>query len=175
MPKNIKITKEQYKKLIESKEDDFSYLSNDDTKPCDGQLNITANGKVEYDKNGKPVKADDVQKMLTPQSYRRYRAYGNISPRCMREGVAIDDSNDFYDVGGFKNKELNTLTDDNEKDNLVKIPKGVENKINILLDSIKSSNLSPKQQAIVLNKIIEALNYDEIPNQWKKELINDLK
>ena len=26
-----------------------------------------------------------------------------------------------------------------------------------------------------LNKIIEELDYDNIPNQWKKELINDLK
>ena len=175
MPKNIKITEEQYKKILESTEDDFSYLSNNDTKPYDGQVNITANGKIEPDKNAKPVTADKVQHSLTPQSYRRYRSYGNISPRCMREGVEINQSNDFYDVKGFNNKELNTLTDKDDKDNLVKIPKGVETKINILLDSIKSLNLSPKQQAIVLNKIIEALDYDAIPNQWKKELINDLK
>lgn len=175
MPKNIKITEEQYKKILESKEDDFSYLTNSDTKPYDGQLNITANGKTEPDENANPVTADKVQRSLTPQSYRRYRSYGNISPRFMREGIDVDQSRDFYDVKGFNNEELNTLTDNDDKDNLVKIPKSVENKLNILLDSIKSLSLSPKQQAIVLNKIIEALDYDAIPNQWKKELINDLK
>ena len=84
-------------------------------------------------------------------------------------------SDDFYDVKGFHNAELNTLTNDNDKDNLVKIPQSIERKLDILLDSIKQSNLTPKQQAIVLNKIIEELDYDNIPNQWKKELINDLK
>ena len=93
----------------------------------------------------------------------------------MREGVELDQSNDFYDMKGFNNSELNTLTNGNSKDNLVKIPQSIEKKLDVLLDSIKQSNLTPKQQAIVLNKIIEELDYDNIPNQWKKELINDLK
>ena len=93
----------------------------------------------------------------------------------MREGVDLDKSNDFYDMKGFYNAELNILTNNNDKDNLVKIPQSIERKLDILLDSIKQSNLTPKQQAIVLNKIIEELDYDNIPNQWKKELINDLK
>ena len=93
----------------------------------------------------------------------------------MREGVEMDKSNDFYDVKGFNNTELNMLTNGNDKDNLVKIPQSIERKLNILLDSIKQNRLTPKQQAIVLNKIIEELDYDNIPNQWKKELINDLK
>ena len=87
----------------------------------------------------------------------------------------IDERNDFYDVNGFQSKELNTLTNDNEKDNLIKIPYSIEHKLNILLDSIKELNLTPKQQGIILNKVIETLDYDSIPNQWKKELINDLK
>ena len=73
------------------------------------------------------------------------------------------------------NSVYNMLTNDNDKDNLIKIPQSIERKLDILLDSIKQSNLSPKQQAIILNKIIEKLDYDNIPNQWKKELINDLK
>ena len=93
----------------------------------------------------------------------------------MREGVELDQSNDFYDMKGFYNAELNTLTNGDSKDNLVKIPQSIEKKLDVLLDSIKQSNLTPKQQAIVLNKIIEELDYDNIPNQWKKELINDLK
>ena len=175
MPKNIKITEKQYKMLQEEIDDSFTYFSDSDTKPYDGQVNISANGKIDGETNAKPTTADKVQHSLTPQGYGRYRSYGNISPRTMREGVEIDKSNDFYDVKGFNNTELNVLTNGNDKDNLVKIPQSIERKLDILLDSIKQNRLTPKQQAIVLNKIIEELDYDNIPNQWKKELINDLK
>lgn len=175
MSKNIKVTEKQYKRIQEEMDNDFIYFTNNDTKPYDGQVNISANGKIDGETNANPTSADKVQHSLTPQGYGRYRSYGNISPRSMREGVDLDNSNDFYDVKGFNNKELNTLTNDNNKDNLVKIPQSIEAKLDILLDSIKQSNLTPKQQAIVLNKMIEELDYDTIPNQWKKELINDLK
>jgi hypothetical protein len=176
MSRNIKISEEQYKMLQEANEDMFPYVTDSDFKPFDGYGNITADGKKDgvtpADKN---TTSDDHAAKLTMQGWNRYRTYGNIYPTTMREGVDIDQKKDFYDTKGFNNAELNTLTDDDETDNLVKIPQGIENKLNILLDSIKQSNLSPKQQAIVLNKIIEELDYDSIPNQWKKELINDLK
>lgn len=175
MSKNIKITEKQYKMLQEEIDNDFIYFTDNDTKPYDGQVNITTNGKIDGETNAKPTTADKVQQSLTPQGYGRYRCYGNISPRTVREGVEIGQSDDFYDMKGFNNPELNTLTNDDNKDNLVKIPQSIERKLDILLDSIKQSNLTPKQQAIVLNKIIEELDYDTIPNQWKKELINDLK
>lgn len=175
MPKNIKITEKQYQRIQEEIDNDFIYFTNNDTKPYDGQVNISANGKIDGETNAKPTSGDKVQQSLTPQGYGRYRCYGNISPRTMREGVAVDQSNDFYDMKGFNNTELNMLTNDNDKDNLIKIPQSIERKLDILLDSIKQSNLTPKQQAIILNKILEELDYDNIPNQWKKELINDLK
>lgn len=175
MSKNIKITEKQYKMLQEEIDNDFIYFTDNDTKPYDGQVNISANGKIDGETNAKLTTADKVQQSLTPQGYGRYRCYGNISPRTVREGVEIDQSDDFYNMKGFNNPELNTLTNDDNKDNLVKIPQSIERKLDILLDSIKQSNLTPKQQAIVLNKIIEELDYDSIPNQWKKELINDLK
>ena len=175
MPKNIKITEKQYKRIQEEIDNDFIYFTNNDTKPYDGQVNISANGKIDGETYANPTTTDKVQQSLTPQGYGRYRSYGNISPRTMREGVELDQSNDFYDMKGFNNAELNTLTNGDSKDNLVKIPQSIEKKLDILLDSIKQSNLTPKQQAIVLNKIIEELDYDNLPNQWKKELINDLK
>ena len=176
MSKNIKITERQYKMLQEAEENLFPYVTDGDAKAFDGYNDITADGKIDGETNpDTKTTGDRIQQMRTMDGWNRYRSYGNIYPTTMREGVEIDQSNDFYDTNGFESEELNTLTDKNDANNLVKIPQGVENKLNILIDAIKQSNLTPKQQAIVLNKVIEELDYDAIPNQWKKELINDLK
>lgn len=172
MSKNIKITEKQYK-LLQETDETFTYVGDTESKPFDGYGNITADGKIDGE-TAAPEKttADRIGKMRSVDGWNRYRSYGNVYPTTMREQ---DERNDFYDVNGFQSKELNTLTNDNEKDNLVKIPYSIERKLNILLDSIKELNLTPKQQGIILNKVIETLDYDAIPNQWKKELINDLK
>lgn len=172
MSKNIKISEEQYK-LLQETDKTFTYVGDTESKPFDGYGNITADGKIDGE-TAAPEKttADRIGKMRSVDGWNRYRSYGNVYPTTMREQ---DEKNDFYDVNGFQSKELNTLTNDNEKDNLIKIPYSIERKLNILLDSIKELNLTPKQQGIILNKVIETLDYDAIPNQWKKELINDLK
>ena len=172
MSKNIKISEEQYK-LLQETDETFTYIGDTESKPFDGYGNITADGKIDGE-TAAPEKttADKIGKMRSVDGWNRYRSYGNVYPTTMREQ---DERNDFYDVNGFQSKELNTLTNDNEKDNLIKIPYSIERKLNILLDSIKELNLTPKQQGIILNKVIETLDYDAIPYQWKKELINDLK
>ena len=181
MAKNIKITEKQYKRLLEASEDVFTYFTDSDTKPYDGQVNVTANGKLTPEKNAKSTTGDEIQKSLTPQSYNRYIHYGNVTPRPMREGVNLDnDTNQADDTGEVNasfnstNKELNMLSDDNDKDNLVKIPQGVQDKINLLLDVINRSRLSAKQKAIVLDKLIEELNTNSVPyrlqRKWKKNI-----
>lgn len=128
MPKNIKITEKQYKRIQEEIDNDFIYFTDNNTKPYDGQVNISANGKIDGETYANPTTTDKVQQSLTPQGYGRYRSYGNISPRTMREGVELDQFNDFYDMKGFYNAELNTLTNGDSKDNLVKIPQSIEKK-----------------------------------------------
>ena len=172
MSKNIKITEEQYK-LLQETDETFTYVGDTESKPFDGYNNITPDGKIDGETPApKRTTADEIGKIRSVDGWNRYRSYGNVYPTTMREQ---DERNDFYDVNGFQSKELNTLTNDNEKDNLIKIPYSIERKLNILLDSIRELNLTPKQQGIILNKVIETLDYDAIPNQWKKELINDLK
>ena len=100
MPKNIKITEKQYKRIQEEIDNDFIYFTDNNTKPYDGQVNISANGKIDGETYANPTTTDKVQQSLTPQGYGRYRSYGNISPRTMREGVELDQSNDFYDMKG---------------------------------------------------------------------------
>lgn len=175
MAKNIKITEEQYKLIEADFDKQFNYVNaDDDTKHYDGLVNVSSDGKLDINTNASvKTTGDNEAAMLTPQSWSRYRTYGNLYPRpaSMRES----EENDFYDTNSVPSKsaELDILSDGNENDDLVKIPAGVDKKSDILLDAVKS--LSPKQQAIVLNKMIEGLDTDNIPYQWKKELIEKLK
>lgn len=172
MVRNIKITEKQYNMLQEMDDDDFAYFTNDDTKPYDGQVNITADGKLNAETNSDPTMGDKVQQTMTPQGYARYRSYGNIYPRTMREGInPIQDKNkdgvdDFYN-----HDELDILSNGKEEDNLTKIPVGIDTKTQMLVDAIKGNNLMPKQQAMILNKLIEVLDISKIPFSWKKELM----
>lgn len=181
MTRNIKITERQYKMLENLNEEEYTYLDNDDnTKPYTGYNEISPEGK-NMDGITPPEKrttGDKIQQMRTMDGWNRYRTYGNITPTTVREGISsesLNQSNDFYDVNGVPSpsKELDMLSDDNEENDLIKIPVGVDKKTDILLDATKA--LTPKQQAIVLNKMIEELDTDNIPYQWKKELIEKLK
>lgn len=167
MPRIIKLTNTQLK---EAEGDNFVYLDSDNDKPsCDGNSHVSVDGKIDDDTVGNPTTSDDVSKMTSPQSYNRFYGYSSSCRNSMREGVDVNKDNvdDFYN-----NDELDLLSNGNENDNLVKIPQGVDYKTNVLLDAI--SNLMPKQQAIVLNKILENVNMNSIPYQWKKELIMKL-
>lgn len=149
---------------MESDLDSFEYLDGSDTKQYNGQSEVSVDGKVEPETDGKPTTTDKVMTSLTPQAYNRY---GNMFRRGVREandknGDGIDD---FYN-----HDELDVISNGNDDDDLTKIPEGVLNKIDNLIDIIKGNNLSPKQQAIVLNKIIENVDLTNIPYSWKKEL-----
>ena len=87
----------------------------------------------------------------------------------MREGVDVNNDNvdDFYN-----NDELDILSNGDNNDNLIQIPQGVDYKTNMLVDAM--NNLNPKQQAIVINKILENVDMNSIPYRWKKELIMKL-
>jgi len=176
MPKNIKITERQYKAILEDIDNDFIYFSDNDTKHCDGQVNISADGKIDADTNANPVMGDEIQQTITPQGWNRYRSYGNVRPQTMREGINVANDNNNDNVDDFYNhSELDIMSNGDDKDNLTKIPNGVDKKTQILVDAISSSNLKPKQQAMVLNKLLEVLNISSIPYSWKKELMLKLK
>ena len=87
----------------------------------------------------------------------------------MREGVDVNNDNvdDFYN-----NDELDILSNGDNNDNLIQIPQGVDYKTNMLVAAM--NNLNSKQQAIVINKILENVDMNSIPYRWKKELIMKL-
>lgn len=170
MKRIIKVTESQ---LRETEGEAFKYLdSTDDTKPYNGQSTISAQGKLNGEENGEPIFTDRIGKERTPQSWARYRSYGNV--KTMSESFNDKDNDnvpDFYenigDMGG-----LDTLSDGDEDNNLTMIPKSVDNKLDILNASMQ--NLSPKQKAMVINNILEKNDISTLPNAWKKELMYKL-
>lgn len=148
----------------------FLYLdTNNDRSPSDADSHISVDGKIDDTTSGDTLTGDKVAHSLTPQWYNRYRSYANLQGRCMREGVDVDNDgvDDFYN-----NDELDILSNGNDNDNLCKIPQGVERKTDILVDAIKP--LNTRQQAIVINKILENVNMSDIPYSWRKELMMKL-
>lgn len=167
MPRIIKLTKRQ---LTETDEGDFSYVDDENGMPSSiGQTQISVDGKVSDTESGDTLIGDRVANTLTPQSYSRFSHYTNGYRHGMREGVDVNNDNvdDFYN-----NDELDILSNGDDKDNLVKIPEGVDYKTDMLVDAM--SSLSSKQQAIVINKILENIDMSSLPYNWKKELMMKL-
>ena len=55
------------------------------------------------------------------------------------------------------------------------IPIGVESKMEMFIKSLNSTKMNPKQRAVVLNKLIDMLNLDGAPFNWKREMISKIK
>lgn len=179
MKRIIKLTEKQLKEVDN---DTFTYLSGSDVSNYDGQTHISVSGKLSDDEYGNPSTTDKISNTLTPQTYSRYGigVYGrrkNINEEeSMDSNNSTKDTDDDNNINNFyKKDELDILGNDVNNDNLTKIPEGVDYKLNLLLDEMNSSKLTPKQQAIVLNKMIEVIECHEIPFSWKKTLMLKLK
>lgn len=156
----IKLTKQQLK---EAEEGAFEFLSNGDFKQYNGQSEVSVAGKKDDEHYGDPKTSDDLGRKITAQTYNRYCGVAS-KPRSLREDDTNHDGiDDFYN-----NDELDTLGNETTNDDLVKIPQSVQYKADILMNAL--TQLTPKQQAIVLNKIIEGLDLSSLPYAWLKEL-----
>ena len=165
----MKIIKLTEKQLKEAEGNSFEYLNGSDVGNYTGNTEISPVGKVSDDEYGNPVTTDDIAKQITPNSYNRYGSYIYSNNRSIKESFEDDDNDgidDFYD-----NEQIETLSDDDKSNNLTRIPKGVEDKINLLINQIDSSSLNPKQQAMVLTKLINSMDTDRLPISWRKNLI----
>lgn len=178
MKRVIKITEAQ---LRETEGEAFKYLdTSDDTSPFNGQSTITAQGKLNGEENAEPIFTDRIGKQRTPQAWARYRMYGNINQAphaksnnidLFNEGVSIKPSVTVSD-GNIKDNGINdfdeevammgmgngveTMSDNNSNNNLCVIPNGIDKVTDRLINMISDYNLSPKQIAMVLDKIQES-------------------
>lgn len=176
MKRVIKITESQ---LRETEGEAFKYLdTTDDTTPYNGQSTITAQGKLNGEENGEPIITDRIGKQRTPQSWARYRAYGNINMYPHKdksnfvndnldEGVSIDNDktentaersgvDPFTQEVVDKSTNVEKLSNDDPMDGLAVIPQSVIRFSDLLIDSMNQYNLTPKQIAMVFDKIQEA-------------------
>lgn len=161
----IKITEAQ---LREAEGNAFEYLdSNNDIPNNVGNSEIGVTGKIDGEEYGSPATSDKISNTMSNQSWwNRFRGYtNNMRPNNLRED---DENNDGVD-DFYNHDELNILTDKDDKNNLIKIPNSIEHRLNILIDSLET--LQPKQQAMVINKIIDTINMSKIPYSWAKELM----
>lgn len=156
----IKLTEAQ---LSEAEKEAFDYLGNGDFKPFSGQSEISVTGKENDEEWGEPKTSDSFANKLSAQTYCRYSGPA-FRPHNLREEDEDNDGVDDY----YNNPELDTLGNGNSDDDLVKIPEGVQHKVNILIGAMQA--LQPKQQAIVINKIIESFDFSSLPYAWLKEL-----
>lgn len=168
MSRNIKITEEQYKMLQEMEDESYSYVSEDSLPNYDGNKNVTANGKENPYEPGDNTTGDMIQQELTPQSWNRYRMYGNITggysysapiPTMIREmNGDVNDADDFDETNGFdcvaKLKEQ------------VQIPKLTQEKLALFLETTKGLNV--KQQAVILYDLINEFTSQSTSHQARK-------
>lgn len=167
MNKIIKLTERQIYEAIEN--DDFQYLNDNDIPHNDGNVNITVGGRLNDDEYSKPITTDKISQTIGKQQYPNYgNFYYTKTYNTMKEG--IDNNNDGID-DFYNNKEMDVLSNGNPKDNITRIPASVDEKLDNLINVMNMNNLSIKQQAMVLNKIIESIPTNMIPPIWKKELM----
>lgn len=168
MTRIIKLTKQQ---IIESSLAGFNYLNGGDTPHYCGQTEISVTGKLNQDEYGDPTTTDKISRSLSPQTYNRYGVGSQGYRKRTNEDVQTQTDDDNEIDNFYKKNELDTLGNGVENDNLTRIPEGIEYKLNLLLSEVKSCKLTPKQQAIVLNKIIEDFQVKDMPYSWKKTLM----
>lgn len=164
--RTIKVTENQ---LRETEGEAFKYIDADNNySPYNGQTEISVSGNMDGENEGQPITGDQIAQQLTPQSYTRYRMYGNLQRHTMRES---DENNDGVD-DFYNNTELDTLSNGDDSDDITKVPESVIRKLNILMDSMQ--NLRVRQQAMILNKLIENFDFSQLPSSWKKELMKKI-
>ena len=161
--KNKRIIKLTERQLAEAEKDAFNYLGNGDFKQYNGQSEISVPGHKNDEEFGIEKDTDAFGNKISSQTYNRYAGFA-FRPHTLRENDENQDGvDDFYN-----SEELDTLGNGNESDDLVKVPESVQHKMGILIDAMQ--NLTPKQQAIVLNKMIESFDLSSLPYAWLKEL-----
>lgn len=158
----IIITEEQLKEM---EDNDFEFLDTDNSTPYNvGNSQIGVTGKTDRSEFGEPATGDKIGSSLTNQGYNRFMGCGRyVTPLNIHES---DDDNDGFEEN---DPELDRLSNGNDADNLMRVPQSAEQRLNNLINVIQ--NLSPKQQAMVLNKLVETIKLDKIPYSWAKELM----
>ena len=163
MARKIIITEEQ---LREAFPDTFDYLDfTNDTPSNDGNVNVST-GMMSDDEPADPLTTDDIANMIKMRGYLSSRGSGMTHARPFvkeevdKNGDGVDDF--------FNHDELDTLSNGDESDDITRVPGSVLNKLSILIEAMNT--LQPKKKAMVINKLIENIDWSNVPGPWRKEL-----
>jgi hypothetical protein len=184
---------------------DINYICNKNTEEPDTFLKFISKFKIYYILNFILSKENNINqkssKYITHSEAKRNKIGSEEKKSLIKQkNISIQQNIQFEDfyriiqkdfssiVEEFKNEiiqnnciliqfddNIDILSNGNPDDNLVVIPQDVQHKIDLLINIVKQNNLKPKQQAIVLNKMVEELDTENIPYQWKKILMDKLK
>lgn len=160
------ITEAQLKEI--EGDDSYKFLDAENDTPYNvGNSQVAVTGKIDNNNFGEPTTGDKIGGSLTNQGYNRFNmGYGRyVTPLNIRENDKNMDGVDDF----FNHDEMDVLSDGDDQNNLINVPQSVEQRLNILINVIQ--NMTPKQQAMVLNKLVETIKLDKIPYSWAKELM----
>ena len=179
----IKLTERQ---LHEIEGVSFEYIDgNDETNEYDAATEIAVNGTPGVTIAGGLEDiyndtSDDIAAQITRPGWSAlYGMYGSgrrlheqQNQQQPQQQVNPEDKNgDNVDDDYTKqNGNLDTLSNGNPTDNLAVVPQTTLDKADLLLNAMRTEKLSGRQCAIVLNKIIENIDFSGVPYSWKKEL-----
>lgn len=163
MARSIKISEKQYRKLLESNPDKFSYFQGtwENEPHSNGLSNITVDGSTDsININNNVITGDEIGNTITPQTYHRY-LYGRI-PRAICE-TDTNNADDFYETNTFNGFDLST-------DN-IQIPEIVKERMKLLIDTIKQQEktMTPRKKANVLDYLAKFLSSSKTPLSWQKK------
>lgn len=189
MKKKILVSRKQLNEMcqyfVESMENGYVYMDSSSTLPSqDGLERTSANGGCPDWRNIEkiePTSTDQVSSMLCPmRSMRGTTGMGvsgcnKIVPEddVMDEAVEMDGG--MVGIGDddlFNSQQLDALSDGNsENDTSV-----LNNSILVAIDRLLklTANLPDKKKAMVLNKLIESFDMDQIPHTWKRQMIQKI-
>lgn len=165
----IKITEKQLREA-----ESFNYFSGSDTPNGDGNTHISVGGRYDGNEMAKPIDSNDIASSETASSYNRYydRSHGIRRSLSGTIGESNDLDGDVDDNGVddfFEKPEL----DNNHNNDIIQIPQGIQRKVDLLVHDMK--RLSPKQQAVVIDRIIENFNLSSLPPSYLRNLRMDVQ
>lgn len=165
MKRTIKLTKRQ---LAEAAGIGYEYLSDGDDRPYSGQSQITADGGMSAyrDIDVEPKTSDDVAANIARPGWYANSRGRNYSGHSICESDADNDNvDDFYG-----DKQIDALSNGKDNDDIIYVPQSVLQKLETLMDAMKSSRLNAKQCAMVLNKMEEGMDLSSLPYSQRKAL-----
>ena len=185
--RTIKLTTEQINETV-------GYIFDTDNETPQFDWSITSTSKILPNEYGEPTTTDKVGKSLAHNRYGWYTSnwrgntyrdlYNNLSENTQPTQTTTN-TNQMKQAGKANNAAEKTLafadratngrvddlSDNDPHDDRQVVQASVEQAADVLVDKLAQAMASPKQQAIILNKIIERCNLKSLPIEWKKRLI----